>query len=524
MSQKLSRRQFIVMSSLSLGALALPGCNSAPAQPSATVAATVAKSSGPQKGGTLRIGFPISPSMLNPAQEPTGSGVNLFVTVYDTLVWIDASFTPQPSLASSWQTSADGLEWTFKLREGVKFHHGTPFTAKDVVYTFEGLLDPKNGYSVAASFAFIDKVVAVDDHTVQFRFNKANVDFPLLLGDPFSGAFIMPHDRTMEQIGQTASGTGAYKLKEFKQGEYSHLVRNEEYWRENSAYFDEIRYLYIADIATRVASLNSKDLDILFNVPASAMSTINSEVAEVIAIPSGGTEPIVMNLTMEPFTDVRVGQALKHLVDREAMLKVVLQGQGVIGNDQLLPPDHPFAADLPPYPHDVAKAKALLAEAGYPDGFEVKLASSSLSLNISNSAVAFQEMAKAGGIKVEIVNIPPDSYWTEYFKYPMFVTQSTSVPSADFLFTSYFHSTSPLNEASFNNPEVDKLIDAARGEADTAKRKDLYGQIQKVIQAEGGYIVSYFNSTRYAQRKGVEGLVYTPNLMIYPHTGYFTQS
>jgi len=227
---------------------------------------------------------------------------------------------------------------------------------------------------------------------------------------------------------------------------------------------------------------------------------------------------------MEPFTDVRVGQALKHLVDREAMLKVVLQGQGVIGNDQLLPPGHPFAADLPPYPHDVAKAKALLAEAGYPDGFEVKLASSSLSLNISNSAVAFQEMAKAGGIKVEIVNIPPDSYWTEYFKYPMFVTQSTSVPSADFLFTSYFHSTSPLNEASFNNPEVDKLIDAARGEADTAKRKDLYGQIQKVIQAEGGYIVSYFNSTRYAQRKGVEGLVYTPNLMIYPHTGYFTQS
>jgi len=520
MSQKLSRRQFIVMSTLSLGALALPGCNSAPAQPSATVAATVAKSSGPQKGGTLRIGFPASPPTLDPPGWP---GDNLFVTVYDTLTQNDANFIPQPSLATSWEASADGLQWTFKLRNEVKFHHGTPFTAKDVVYTFERLLDPKNAYPTAASFAFVDKVVAVDDNTVQFKLKSANVDFPLLLGDPFSGAFIVPHDRTTEQLTQATSGTGAYILKEYKMSEYSHLVRNPDYWRENSGYFDEIRHLYIADIATRVASLNSNELDVIFKLSSSVMSTVNKEVAEVVSVISGGADPIVMSLAAEPFTDVRVRQAMKYLVDRQAMLQIVLQGQGVIGNDQHLSPGHPFAADLPPYPHDVAKAKALLTEAGYPDGFEVKMATSQLTASMESAAVAFQEMAKAAGVKIELVNIPADNYWTEYFNYPMFMSQSTSMPSTDFLFTAAFYSTSAWNESAFKNPTADKLIDAARIEPDIAKRKEMYGQLQKIIQDEGGYIISYFNPVLYAQRKGIEGLVFTPNLMIYPHAGYFTQ-
>jgi peptide/nickel transport system substrate-binding protein len=187
------------------------------------------------------------------------------------------------------------------------------------------------------------------------------------------------------------------------------------------------------------------------------------------------------------------------------MRQVVLQGLGDLGNDHPIPPISPVYADLPIREQNHEKAKELLAEAGYPDGLDVTLITSPVRPGLVEYAVAFQEMAKPAGVNVQIERVPADQYWSEYWmKVPLCMSNWTLRATADETLTTAYHSEAKWNESDFKSPELDRLIEEARGEQDQDKRVELYGEAQKLLSDEGGVIISYFKPVVQAVRKEVQ--------------------
>lgn len=209
----------------------------------------------------------------------------------------------------------------------------------DIVYTFERVLGPDFGSPAQTAFRFVDKVEAIDDNSVRFTLKSPNVDFPLLLGDPINVGLIIPHDRTLEELTAQPSGTGPFKLTEFLAGESATFVRNDNYWRAGLPYLDGVKHFYMPELATQVAALTSGTIDLIWQLNTESVAALEGNPDAVVTeVNSGFYQPIIMRLDQEPFTDVRVRQAFKYATVRAGMVQAVLQGKGVVGNDQPLPP------------------------------------------------------------------------------------------------------------------------------------------------------------------------------------------
>ena len=507
----LNRRDFLTLTGSSL---LLAACGQqaepAPVEEGPLEEAPVEEAPGEEAagGGTLRVAFSSTPAELDPALYTNNEEYNIGFAIFDGLVWVDHTLTPQPALAESWESSDDGLTWTFKLREGVKFHHGTDFTAQDVVYTFERILDEEFGSPLRSTLLFLDGVEAVDDYTVQFNLASANADLPFLTGG--AQARIVPHDMTSDEIRANPSGTGAFKMSEYVAADHTTLVRNDDYWGGAPA-LDEIRHLYMPEAPTQVAALSGGTIDVIWQLGPENIPPLEGDPnVTVHEVPSGLYQTIAMQANVEPFTDVRVRQALKYCVDRPGVLQVVLQGRGELANDHPIAPVSPFYADIPIRERNIEKAKELLAEAGYPDGLELTLVTSSVRAGMVEFAVAFQEMAKEAGIKIEIERVPPDNFWSEtWMKVPFFTSNWNFRPSIDETLTLLYHSDAKWNEGEWRNPDFDALVEAARAERDPDKRKELYAQAQELLHEEGSVIISYFKPALMAIRNNVKG--FTPH-------------
>ena len=521
MNHPLTRRQFMVLSGASLAALALDSCAPAPTP----TQAPAKNGNEPQRGGLLRLGFTDKPGDLNPWFTVTMVDSILKIAIYEPLVRYSPAFKIEPALATSWESSADGLTWTFKLRQGVTFHDGSPFTAEDVVYSFAEILKPENAYMGSKALAFMDKVTSPAADTVQMTLKQANMDFLIALANAPSAAFIVPHTQTVKQLVEKPIGTGPFKMKEYLPGSSATFVRNETYWDKGLPYLDEVRHQYISEMATQIAALSSGELEMMWQINTESIAVLEkSPQINIVEVPGGSYQPIMMSVTQKPFDNVKVRQAMKYLVDRDAFVKAVLQGRGQPGNDQPVTPGAPFWGNVPPYPFDIAKAKALLAEAGYPDGFETTLATSDARPGMVETATVFQEMAKAAGVKITLKQIPADNYWKEYLTYPMCLSSWPIFPSTDQIFTMVYHSTGVWNETGLKDATLDGLIEAARSEKDEVKRQELYTKMQQLVHDEGAVIVPYFRSGFYAHHEKVQDIIYSPNGLTRPHTTWIKQS
>src|SRR5262249_50468483 len=190
--------------------------------------------------------------------------------IYDNLTRVDEKLQAQPQLATRWVPDEHAQTWTFTLREGVKFHHGRELAARDVAFTFERILDPTTGSPVRKTLP-IDKVEAVNAHTVRFRLNTPFADFPVLLGGPYGR--VLPSDRA-EQIKNDPSGTGPFRLVEFRPGERTRMTRFKDYWDRSRPYLDEVWQVNVPQHAAQVASLSGGDIDIMWEVPVAYLSTL----------------------------------------------------------------------------------------------------------------------------------------------------------------------------------------------------------------------------------------------------------
>lgn len=459
-------------------------------------------------GPTLRVAFPGPAKQLDPAFYSVIEEHQIGFALFDALVWVDHTLTPQPMLAASWEASPTLRSWTFTLREGVRFHHGTTFSAQDVIYTFERILNPDAGSPFRSALQFVEKVAALDQYTVRFDLKTPSAELPLLLGAP--QARIVPHDLPSEFLTAKPSGTGPFQLISHEVGVRTRLMRNPQYWQRDQPAMEGLEFLFIP-YQEQVAALQKGQVDLLMQVGTEEVEALRAEPnLTVNSTVSGAYQTIVMRATAAPFHKPQVREAFKFCVDRNAMQARVLRRSGVAGNDHPVAPISPFWADLPLRPYDPAHARTLLNKSGYTKGIKIDLLTSTVRPGMEEMAHAFAEMAKPAGITMRVVRVPAQAYWSDYAGHVPFHTGNWGFrPSIDETFMVAYHSSAKGNESNWRNPALDELIDQARGERQEEQRKTLYRNAQQLLMEEGAVIIPYFKPTALAMRTALRN--FTPH-------------
>jgi peptide/nickel transport system substrate-binding protein len=494
---KLSRRNFMAAASALVAGTGLGVGSALAAQKTLRIAA--GEADGPK--GTLDPAF----SQV----DPDSARVSL---VYERLVYQDDTFTPRPQLALSWESNETADVWTFKLRQDVKFHDGEPFTAKHVVYTFRRLLDPATGSPGTPSLSAIDreKVEAVDDYTVRFHLKSPVVEFPSYLVNRFT--YILREGQPPDQLRTKGIGTGPFKIQHFVPGEEPAVfVKNENYWRPDLPKVDVVELRSIPDPSARIAAIAAGQVHIVWDLPRIGLETLESNPkVRVIEVRSPFVQTLSFWTDTKPFDDVRVRQALKAVVDREAILKLVAGGHGNVAADNPVAPWIQYGLNEPAPKRDVAKAKKLLAEAGYPNGIDVELFTSGATPGFIELATLYQSLAAEAGIRVKVTRTPDSEFWSNIWLKKPFITSSWAGRDADAALSVPYLSDADWNETHWRNPEFDKLIHEARRTIDAAKRADLYQKAQKLLQEDGGVIIPVFVNSVAAAGASVSGVKLFP--------------
>ena len=457
--------------------------------------------------GTLRFAGEIEmggKESLNPASSGRWQPPILFL--YDRLYIFDANGELLPRLAVSWEVDEAAQRWAFKLREGVVFHDGKPFTSADVVYTFENIFDPDLDTPVAAVLDMIDPetIETPDEHTVVFNLNSPFVDLPLLLADYRMGII---GEGSLPNIEENPNGTGPFKLVKRDIYGTSVFAAHDDYW-DGKPGLAAIEFIGIAAAEAQTQALLSGQTDLSFNVTLEEAELFEQDPDfKLLEVVTGNWDGIVMDVRDPPFDDVRVRQALKLVVDRQEIIDVVLQGYGVMAYDNPVWPGDGYHLILDP-PHDVERAKELLAEAGYPDGLDLELITSDVDPYFMPLVVVYKEQAAEAGINIEIKQVPADGYWSGeqgWMAAPFFMTSWSQRP-ADQVLNEALGCAATWNESRWCNEEFDQAVANARSELDQAKRTEFYQEAQRLAAEDGGTILPYFRTSIWAMKTKVKGL------------------
>ena len=471
--------------------------------------------SAPQRNSLVDSRDRYDPRSLDPALStdvPTGRAVSY---VFDGLTRFTPDARVEPALAERWDVSQDGLTYTFHLRHGVSFHDGTPFSARNVIRTFERALDPatKGGRAEplapirgAAEFAAgkaksVTGLSSPNDTTVVITLAEPLASFPKLLAMPV--ASIVP-DSIPADFGQHPIGTGPWKFVEWKHDDYLKFARNEKYWGGAPA-TDTLTARIIPEPSTAVAEFESGNVDVLV-IPqgeTAAWEQTDEKQAMLQSAPALILYYLAINTTRGPLTDVRVRQAINHAVDTRTILKQLMGGRGFLSAGVVSPILDGADTTRTRYAYDVAKAKQLLAAAGHPNGIDVELWHSQDAV-IARLSQAVQGYLNAAGIRTKLVQRDASSAREAARKGETDMTLKTwyaDYPDADsFLYPLLFSgSKGPGGNVSFySNPAFDKLVLAARREQDDAKRASLYRSADSLAYADAPLVPLFFYNDLYA--------------------------
>lgn len=456
-----------------------------------TMAPVIALSAGiasAEPSGTFRqaheLGFGAQSSL-----DPISNGRVFQITekIMSRLVRPGLDGRPQADLATSWEANEDATVWTFKLRDGVTFHDGSTFEADDVVYSINRVLDPESDSPARSAVQMITGVEALDDMTVQFTLNTPFADMPLQLMDY---RLRMLNEGSGDNIAVSGNGTGPFMVETFDPEGTTVLVANPDYW-EGAPGVARMEIIGIADGQARLQALLGGQIDMERGITAQQRVMLtSSDNFTVQTIPTGNWRGLVFRTDVEPFNDIRVRQAVRMAADREELVALVLGGEGIVSCDTPVEPNDQYRADLS-CPQDIEKAKALLAEAGYPDGIDIDVHVSTLEPTWPTLAVAYQEQAAAAGIRVNVVQAPTDGYWSEvWMKKDVSATRWNERPADQALHEIYL-STAKWNESYYKDEAFDAMLADARRELDFEKRRAIYVAAQEHLLETSGTLIPY---------------------------------
>ncbi len=461
----------------------------------------------PRRGGRIRVAAATAATTdtLDPAKQSNQSDYARCNMVYNGLFSLDGTLTPRLALAEASHT-ADAKTWVFTLRKGVTFHDGKALSSADVVYSIMRHKDPATASKAKVLADQIESVKATGPSEVTVVLTAPNVDLPVILG---TFAFHIVKAGTTDF--STGIGTGPYKIKEFKPGVRTVVVRNEGYWKPGKPYLDEIEFVGIADDSARVNALLSGGMDLVAAINPRAVARIKSTPGYAIfTTQSGQYTDLIMRKDMGPGANPDFVLAMKYLFDREQMKKTIALDHAVIGNDQPIDPTNRFYfKDLPQRPFDIEKAKFHLQKSGVTG--KIPVVASPAALYSVEIALVLQQTAQRIGLDLDIKRMPADGYWSNHWlNSPVGFGNANPRPSADTILTQFFKSDAAWNESRWKSPKFDQLLTAARSEMDIAKRKQMYADMQTMIHNEAGIGIPMFLASIDGHTSKLKGLTPIP--------------
>jgi len=471
----------------------------------------------PRRGGTLRTTYGWMPYMEDPAADGTGTG-NVGRNIAETLTWVDDDNVPHPLLCERWEASEDAKEWTLYIQQGVTFNNGKTFNADDVMWNFKHWLDPDAGSGMRAKLSMLSStgVEKVDEYTIKLHLDRPFYGIPWQLYD-YPG-LIAPEggwDDFYYGDAEHAIGTGPFLMKEFIPDERMELVRREDYWQNGVdgkplPYLDGVIIRVGGDDASKLAAIVGDELDMVDTVGEGIVEELDKREAIVLAlIDAPWSSPIVVRCDMAPFDDPRVRNALKWCQDRKR-IKELCMPRGSVAWDHWVNPQHEgWCSDTDKdRPQDIEKAKALLAEAGYPDGFETEIVTAPTPAHRPAYAQVLKEMAAPAGIKINVNVMPATPFWDQWGEWPFLVSGWSGRPLATDCLGLGMRCGVPWNEFHYCNEEFDALLDQVEAAVDVEKRRQLLCRVQRMMQEDSGLLLSFWNVDYYAYRQRVHGYSY----------------
>ena len=498
----------VVLASLMAACAPKPTPTTVP-EATATPIPTPTTAAGPAYGGTVttaQVGDIVTFFPL----DLSGQNWPYFNQLFNVLVRYDENIQPQPELAESWEFGEGGLSLTLHLRKGVLFHNGREFVAEDVVHSMERVKDESKHVNIRPLAATIESVEAKDKYTAVMHFSALSPGIFEFL-DLF---FIMAHE-SFDKIDTNPIGTGPFKFVEWIPGERARFVKFEDYWQEGRPYLNEVIVRVIPDVETQLANLETGEVDMLFPLPTTHYHRVN-ETPGLRAFT--GTEGalvynFVLNCQEEPFTDKRVRQAMQWAIDREKMVELAFGGIGEVWIQPVPKDSLLFDPDLEGYyTFDLDKAKDLIAEAGYPNGFDVEImAQSNFPEFVSMAEILQADLAKIG-VNARITELEPAAMGDRRTKpegwqmHPFFYGRGAKDPASLFGTAKVWWPKD--NNEFYYNPEYERLANEGASTIDPEKRREIYKQLARIILEDSHSPVVSPRLSAFAISEKLKGLRY----------------
>jgi peptide/nickel transport system substrate-binding protein len=529
---KISRREFLRDSTL-LGLSASAAFSTA-----SVIMPGAARAQDMPSGGTLRLGIRIV-DISNPHAMAFDDGTAAIRPVCDYLVRTGQDNITRPWLLEGWDASDDLRTWTFRIRDGVMWHNGRPFTAEDVDWNIRHALDPATGSSILGLMSdyMISEVDTgekdsegaailrselwdanaleiVDPHTLRLNLKTPQTAIPEHF---FHYPFNMLDPEENGAFGVGSNGTGAYRLVEHAIGERAILERVPGEYFMGGGHLDRVELFDFGENDNAyLGALLDDQIDGVYEISQDQTTMLEaSENIEIYSQTTASTMVARGKMNQPPFDNPLVMKAIRLATDNARVVDVALRNLAVVGDHTHVSPIHPEWKDLGAYPHDVEQARAVLAEAGYPDGIDLTLAvktQPAMDVNVAQTMV--EDWAEAG-IRVELAVMPESLFWDGWIDHPFSLTPWAHRPLAQMILSLAYRSGVPWNESSFSNAEFDDLLTQINGTVDPDERIEITGRIMEIMREVGPIAQPAFIQVSAAYNTRVRGFEMHPTQCIF---------
>ncbi|MBW1720997.1 MAG: hypothetical protein JRH13_04350 [Deltaproteobacteria bacterium] len=519
---KLSRRQFLRLATL-LGTSALAAGQLA----GLTWPARAFAGTKPRRGGVLKVAQQIQ-KIDHPARFSWLMPANSMRQVFEYMTFTDENNITHPYLCESWQASEDLKTWTFTVRKGIRFNNGDPLTADDCIFTIGQWLDKDVKSSLlglVGDYLAPTGIEKLDDYRFRLHLKRPEIAVP----EHFYQytAQVLNHRTFQGDMKKAPHGTGPFLLDTYREGEICILKARKDYWQKGTdgkplPYIDQIRFIDMGgELAPQIAALKSGEID-LIDASDNPGPQIMKAVAKdphirVLPVATATVRVLRMRVDQKPWDDNRIRMALKLCQNREKILALAYQGEGLPGQDFHVYPKHPEYCPKPVPAYQPEKARKLLAEAGYPNGIDVKLAVGSEWSDVVRYAEVLKQDAAPAGIRIRIQTMPTSQYWEKWTEVDLGITPwthrplGTMVPNLAYIADDTGKPV-PWNETRWVDEEFSRLLKTASGTLDVEKRRKLFCRLEQIQMDRGPIGISYWMNTWMCPNKRLKNVVAHPNL------------
>jgi peptide/nickel transport system substrate-binding protein len=493
--------------------------------------------------GRIIVGVTQEPTVFNPLMPHIEVDDNVAFSIFDALFRIDPEGVIVPNLAvevpslANGGISEDGLEWRIRLRDDVSWHDGTPFTAEDVKFTLELIVNPDFKAWRTTGHTLVRDITVVSPTEITWRMEEAFAPYMSFLTE----TFIVPKhileaeaDPNEAAFNQAPVGTGAFKWGQRQAGDHVELVANPDYHGEGP-YIERLIFKYIPDMTVLYTQFQSGDIDVAgraYITPDNYEEASNLPGRDVQLVPAGSVESIYLNLEKPQFKDRAVREALYLAIDRQAIIDIVYYGVPRTTETFMPPQSWYYKDDLPAHEFNLERARQILDEAGWvpgPDGIRAK---DGVRLSFNNSTTTgahlreqtqqfIQQTFAEIGVEMKIENLPAAVMWGEFWTQSQFDTTMVGITyliAADPDVTNRFHTGAIVaqggrgsNNAQYSNPEVDALLEEGTRTFEPEKRRAIYHRVQEIIRDDLPFLPLFTNNTVFGRKAGIEGFVPNTN-------------